>query len=146
VVCGAGGFIGSHLVKRLKADGAWVRGVDVKRPEFARSAADEFELLDLRDMDQARRAVAPSGPSPVPSSVRSSGTTGRRNDLRRPLLLQAGSTSTTSVDMNADNRFTSDDFMSRRRTSRAICPSRTGNGYSTMFDCGMLARVTVSTR
>jgi GDP-D-mannose 3',5'-epimerase len=62
VVCGAGGFIGSHLVKRLKAEGAWVRGVDIKRPEFGATAADEFALLDLRDMDQARRAVAPNGP------------------------------------------------------------------------------------
>jgi len=61
VVCGAGGFIASHLVKRLKADGAWVRGVDVKKPEFAPTAADEFQLLDLRDMEQARRAVAPDG-------------------------------------------------------------------------------------
>jgi nucleoside-diphosphate-sugar epimerase len=61
VVCGAGGFIASHLVKRLKADGTWVRGVDVKKPEFAPTAADEFLLLDLRDEDQARRAVAPAG-------------------------------------------------------------------------------------
>jgi nucleoside-diphosphate-sugar epimerase len=61
VVCGAGGFIASHLVKRLKADGAWVRGVDIKKPEFAETAADEFALLDLRDMEQARRAVAPCG-------------------------------------------------------------------------------------
>ena len=61
VVCGAGGFIASHLVKRLKADGAWVRGVDIKKPEFGDSAADEFVLLDLRDVDQARRAVAPNG-------------------------------------------------------------------------------------
>jgi GDP-D-mannose 3',5'-epimerase len=61
VVCGAGGFIASHLVKRLKGDGAWVRGVDVKKPEFAPTAANEFLLLDLRDMEQARRAVAPSG-------------------------------------------------------------------------------------
>jgi nucleoside-diphosphate-sugar epimerase len=61
VVCGAGGFIASHLVKRLKADGMWVRGVDVKKPEFAPTAADEFLLLDLRDEDQARRAVAPAG-------------------------------------------------------------------------------------
>jgi GDP-D-mannose 3', 5'-epimerase len=61
VVCGAGGFIASHLVKRLKAEGVWVRGVDIKRPEFGATAADEFLLLDLRDMDQARRAVAPSG-------------------------------------------------------------------------------------
>ena len=48
VVCGAGGFIASHLVKRLKAEGYWVRGVDVKRPEFSASAADDFQLLDLR--------------------------------------------------------------------------------------------------
>jgi nucleoside-diphosphate-sugar epimerase len=59
VVCGAGGFIASHLVKRLKKDGYWVRGVDLKKPEFAPTAADEFLLLDLRDLDQARRAVAP---------------------------------------------------------------------------------------
>ena len=49
LVCGAGGFIGSHLVRRLKADGMFVRGVDLKHPEFAASAADEFILGDLRD-------------------------------------------------------------------------------------------------
>ena len=49
VVCGAGGFIGSHLVKRLKREGYWVRGVDIKPTEFAPSAADEFLLLDLRE-------------------------------------------------------------------------------------------------
>ncbi len=49
LVCGAGGFIGSHLVKRLKRDGYWVRGVDLKRPEFAKTEADDFLLLDLRD-------------------------------------------------------------------------------------------------
>jgi nucleoside-diphosphate-sugar epimerase len=49
LVCGAGGFIGSHLVRRLKAEGAWVRGVDLKRPEFSGSAADEFLVGDLRD-------------------------------------------------------------------------------------------------
>ena len=48
LVCGAGGFIASHLVKRLKAEGYWVRGVDIKRPEFSKTAADEFLLLDLR--------------------------------------------------------------------------------------------------
>src|SRR5687768_8500092 len=61
VVCGAGGFIGSHLVKRLKAEGHWVRGVDRKKPEFGPTAADEFLVLDLRDMEHARRAVAPDG-------------------------------------------------------------------------------------
>ena len=49
LVCGAGGFIASHLVKRLKKDGYWVRGVDIKKPEYSASAADEFRLLDLRD-------------------------------------------------------------------------------------------------
>ena len=60
VVCGAGGFIASHLVKRLKRDGYWVRGVDLKEPEFAPTAADEFCLLDLRDFEECRRAVAPA--------------------------------------------------------------------------------------
>ena len=49
LVCGAGGFIGSHLVKRLKADGFWVRGVDLKLPGFGDTAADDFAIGDLRD-------------------------------------------------------------------------------------------------
>ena len=49
LVCGAGGFIGSHLVKRLKKEGFWVRGVDLKYPEFSETAADEFVIGDLRD-------------------------------------------------------------------------------------------------
>ena len=62
LVCGAGGFIGSHLVKRLKKDGYWVRGVDLKRPEFSPSAADDFLVLDLRDEKNCRAAVhAPEG-------------------------------------------------------------------------------------
>jgi GDP-D-mannose 3',5'-epimerase len=48
LVNGAGGFIGSHLVKRLKQEGCWVRGVDLKNPEFSSSAADDFILGDLR--------------------------------------------------------------------------------------------------
>ncbi len=60
VVCGAGGFIASHLVKRLKRDGYWVRGVDIKEPEFAPTEADEFRLLDLRDIEQCRQALAPA--------------------------------------------------------------------------------------
>ncbi|MDR7588875.1 MAG: NAD-dependent epimerase/dehydratase family protein [Armatimonadota bacterium] len=51
LVTGAGGFIGHHLVKYLVAKGYWVRGVDVKRPEFEESPAHEFELLDLRRFD-----------------------------------------------------------------------------------------------
>lgn len=49
LVCGAGGFIGSHLVKRLKKEGYWVRGVDLKYPEFSESEADEFVIDDLRN-------------------------------------------------------------------------------------------------
>ena len=49
LVCGAGGFIGGHLVKRLKAEGFWVRGVDIKPHDFAETAADEFLIGDLRD-------------------------------------------------------------------------------------------------
>lgn len=49
LVCGAGGFIGGHLVKRLKAEGYWVRGVDIKPHEFCDLPCDEFVLGDLRD-------------------------------------------------------------------------------------------------
>ncbi|MBN1311613.1 MAG: NAD-dependent epimerase/dehydratase family protein [Anaerolineae bacterium] len=49
LVCGAGGFIGGHLVKKLKREGYWVRGVDIKEHEFAPTQADEFRLLDLRE-------------------------------------------------------------------------------------------------
>jgi len=57
VVTGAGGFIGHHLVKRLKADGHWVRGVDLKCPEYNISPADEFEILDLRRWDNCLMAT-----------------------------------------------------------------------------------------
>jgi len=57
LVCGAGGFIGSHLVKRLKKDCYWVRGVDLKYPEFSPTAADEFLILDLREQANCERAV-----------------------------------------------------------------------------------------
>ena len=49
LVCGAGGFIGGHLVKKLKNEGFWVRGVDLKYPEFGQTAADDFIIGDLRD-------------------------------------------------------------------------------------------------
>jgi GDP-D-mannose 3',5'-epimerase len=57
LVTGAGGFIGHHLVSRLKADGFWVRGVDLKHPEYEKSAADEFELLDLRESRNCMKAT-----------------------------------------------------------------------------------------
>lgn len=61
IVCGAGGFIGSHLVKRLKAEGYWVRAVDIKLPEFAPTAADEFYQADLREEACCRKAVVVDG-------------------------------------------------------------------------------------
>ncbi len=57
IVTGAGGFIGHHLVAALKADGYWVRGVDLKYPEFGSTAADQFELLDLRRWEQCGMAM-----------------------------------------------------------------------------------------
>ncbi len=61
VVTGAGGFIGHHLVRALVADGYWVRGVDVREPEFEPTAADDFMILDLRRWDNCRAAVAEAG-------------------------------------------------------------------------------------
>lgn len=58
VVTGAGGFIGHHLVKALKAQGHWVRGVDIKLPEYEPSAADEFLVADLRHFERCAEAVA----------------------------------------------------------------------------------------
>jgi len=57
LVLGAGGFIGSHMVKRLKSEGYWVRGVDLKYPEFSDSSADEFVQGDLRDANFVRRVI-----------------------------------------------------------------------------------------
>jgi GDP-D-mannose 3', 5'-epimerase len=57
LVTGAGGFIGHHLVTFLKKRGYWVRGVDIKSPEFSPTAADEFELLDLRRWDNCLQAT-----------------------------------------------------------------------------------------
>ena len=57
LVTGAGGFIGHHLVSFLKAQGHWVRGVDLKLPEFCTTTADEFETLDLRRWDDCMRAT-----------------------------------------------------------------------------------------
>jgi GDP-D-mannose 3', 5'-epimerase len=57
LVTGASGFIGHHLVRRLKKEGYWVRGVDVKTPGYDRTDADEFELLDLRRWEQCVRTT-----------------------------------------------------------------------------------------
>lgn len=57
LICGAGGFIGNHLVKRLKQEGSWVRGVDLKYPEFSETWADDFVIGDLRDPYTCRQIV-----------------------------------------------------------------------------------------
>jgi GDP-D-mannose 3',5'-epimerase len=61
LVCGAGGFIGGHLVKLLKRQGYWVRGVDIKEHEFAPTAADEFLVLDLRQEENCISALTRDG-------------------------------------------------------------------------------------
>ena len=57
LVLGAGGFIGSHMVRRLRDDGYWVRGVDLKSPEYSTTEANEFVIGDLRDVDFVRRVL-----------------------------------------------------------------------------------------
>lgn len=62
LVLGAGGFIGSHMVKRLKEEGYWVRGVDLKLPEFTSSPADEFLIRDLRNQDLVKDSLLLNSP------------------------------------------------------------------------------------
>ena len=57
VVLGAGGFIGSHLVKKLKKEGFWVRGADLKYPEFSENVADDFIIGDLRDQQNCNKVL-----------------------------------------------------------------------------------------
>ena len=61
LVLGAGGFIGSHMVKRLRKDGYWVRGVDLKAPEFSKTEANEFVYGELRDVEFVRRVIQYKG-------------------------------------------------------------------------------------
>ena len=61
LVLGAGGFIGSHMVKRLRSEGYWVRGVDLKSPEYSPTEANEFVHGDLRDPDFVRRVLEYKG-------------------------------------------------------------------------------------
>jgi len=62
LVLGAGGFIGSHMVKRLKGEGYWVRGVDLKEPEFSATVADEFFIRDLRNQKAVKESLALPAP------------------------------------------------------------------------------------
>ena len=57
LVLGAGGFIGSHLVKRLKKEGFWVRGADIKYPDFSNTEADDFVIVDLRNQSEVSRVI-----------------------------------------------------------------------------------------
>ena len=61
LVLGAGGFIGIHMVKRLRSEGYWVRGVDLKYPEFSSHQANEFIVGDLRDVSFVKRCVRFTG-------------------------------------------------------------------------------------
>jgi len=64
LICGAGGFIGSHLVKKLKQEGYWVRGVDIKEHEFSPTVADDFLILDLTKPLNCKKALTtPKGES-----------------------------------------------------------------------------------
>jgi GDP-D-mannose 3',5'-epimerase len=57
LVCGAGGFIGGHLVKKLKKEGFWVRGVDLKHNEFSPTEADDFVIGDLREPEVCKKIL-----------------------------------------------------------------------------------------
>lgn len=61
LVLGAGGFIGNHMVNRLKDEGYWVRGVDLKHPEFSRTRADHFVIRDLRDPVNVKELISWAG-------------------------------------------------------------------------------------
>ena len=60
LVLGGGGFIGSHIVKRLKLDGYWVRAVDLKKPEFSETFADQFMIRDLRSPSHVLEIIRPN--------------------------------------------------------------------------------------
>jgi nucleoside-diphosphate-sugar epimerase len=69
LVLGAGGFIGSHLVKKLKSEGFWVRGVDLKYPEYDKTAADDFKIYDLRDPKNVEAVMRLEGANGLPLPV-----------------------------------------------------------------------------
>jgi len=69
LVLGAGGFIGSHLVKRLKSEGFWVRGLDLKYPEYDKTEADDFKIYDLRDPKNVEAVMRLEGANGQPLPV-----------------------------------------------------------------------------
>lgn len=74
LVAGVGGFIGHHLVNQLKAEGYWVRGVDLKRPEFASTLSDEFYIADLRHFESCLKAADGMDDSHMLEAARVAGT------------------------------------------------------------------------
>jgi len=123
LVCGAGGFIGGHLIKKLKREGYWVRGVDIKRHEFADTQADEFMLLDLREPHNCWRALTltPRHSELVEESRRtfddasSKKTTFDDASSNRTTLDEASSNKTT-LDDASSNKTTFDDASSNSTT------------------------------
>jgi nucleoside-diphosphate-sugar epimerase len=69
LVLGAGGFIGNHMVNRLKEEGYWVRGVDLKYPEYDRTKADHFVIRDLRNADDVYQLISYAGCSRNPHAI-----------------------------------------------------------------------------
>jgi len=61
LICGGGGFVGTHLAKQLKKEGYWVRSVDLKKNEFIKSEADEFQILDLRERKNCTKSLKVDG-------------------------------------------------------------------------------------
>ena len=82
IVLGAGGFIGSYLVKRLKQENVYVKGIDIKLPDFSKSAADEFIVGDLTDQQIVKKVIAISGKNLAIKNipVTYQGVRGRRSD------------------------------------------------------------------
>ena len=83
LICGAGGFIGSHLAVRLKGEGFWVRGVDPKYPEFGETPADDFVIGELRDTHVCRQVVDRKFESDISDQKRSSLINGWKKAVER---------------------------------------------------------------
>lgn len=142
LVAGAGGFIGHHLVTRLKAEGFWVRGVDLKYPEFEDSAADDFQIVDLRtdwgaamvmrDMDDVYQLAADMGGigyiTAHLSSIAFNNTMINLRMLDAASKLDVGRYLYTSSACVYNQDFQNDEFAIPLREKHAI-PARPEEGY-----------------